>query len=177
MTSEDTLLRTAAALRRIFDDAFAKPAAAPSSDAAEHLLKLRAGDQLIAMRLQEVHGVLRCPPVTTIPGGHSALLGIGSVRGRLVALYRLAELLDASSTQRDGEWIVLCGPQRQLALVVNEVQGHAKVSAEELTKVEPARAGVSAGLVLVEGRHRTLLRVSAIVAALSPPRRNDVDKE
>lgn len=85
----------ASELARAFDADFARPVSLHASD-AEDLLAIRIGDTGYALARREIGGVFTDKPVTPLPGGAPALLGISGFRGALVPVYDLAALLGAA---------------------------------------------------------------------------------
>ena len=102
----------ARALREAFDATFARPPpAAPAAMIA--LLILRAGGERVAVRRDEMSGLVRAENnVAPVPGPSPAFLGLAGLQGELRPVWRLGALLDggaraASAPGRDTGWLVL----------------------------------------------------------------------
>src|SRR4029079_15975388 len=103
-------------LRRSFDASFAAPV--PERGAApERVLALRAGATRLAVRLSDVAAIQRLPRRVALPDAPPGLLGLVGVRGRLVAVYRLARLL-GSDADEDPRWLVLGRGDEPLGLAL-----------------------------------------------------------
>lgn len=81
-------------LRRAFDDSFALPALPQDVD-QEDMLGIRVGSLHFAVRVNDLAGVHACRKIVALPESVDGLLGVVGLRGRLVAVYDLAELLGA----------------------------------------------------------------------------------
>jgi chemotaxis signal transduction protein len=126
-----------AEIRRAFDESFARlPERA--DDELEDLLSIRVGGDPFALPLAEIAGVHPRRSITPLPGGAPALLGLAGIRGRLVAVHDLARVLGYEAAKAQRRWIVVCRADERLALALDEVEGHARVSRERLTTVERA---------------------------------------
>jgi chemotaxis signal transduction protein len=156
--------RTAAELRREFDEAFARPMVI-DGEVREELLAIRAGDHDLALRSSEVAAILRCPTLTQVPSAHAALRGLAGVRGALVAVYALASLLGPDSTPARAGWIVLCREERSAALLFDDLVGHVRVAQAEIHAAASAAGGaIGAGeLVEIAGVHRAVPSVPALL--------------
>lgn len=123
-----------AELRRTFDASFA----APRQPAAGHeaLLALRVGGSVFAARLREVRGLgklRRCVPLPDPPPG---LLGLAGLRGRLVAVFDLAQLLGEAGAEPP-EWIVLAGSDEPVGLAVTRLEGQLEAAPEAIHAAQP----------------------------------------
>ena len=86
------------------------------------------------------------------------------VRGTLVAVYAIATLLGGSTSSKGGGWIVLCRQDRSAALSFDDLVGHASVPREAIHAALAPNGGGE--LVDVEGVHRAVLRVPALLARI-----------
>lgn len=98
------------------------------ADADAALLSFRIAGRRFALDAERVAEVVRRPPVTRVPLAPASLCGVASLRGRVLPVVSLGELLgvdgpgDASGDASGGRLIVLGGAE-PLALVVDEVIG------------------------------------------------------
>jgi purine-binding chemotaxis protein CheW len=109
----------------------------------EYLAFLLAGENY-AVRIAHVAEILRPPPITEVPRASPTVLGVVSVRGRLVTVVdlRLRFRLPAApgTTPMDRRARILLvdvGRSEQIGLLVDEVQQVWRLAAEE---IEPANA-------------------------------------
>ncbi len=133
-TEESTLDR----LRRDFDATFAEPALAQDRVKQDPLLVIRAGGQKFALRQRDVAGIL--PERRVIPVlGADALLGVSGVRGEIVSVFSLTELLGAprSSTPPSQSWLALLRGDRRVALGFDQFDAYRDI-AESETTIQPA---------------------------------------
>jgi purine-binding chemotaxis protein CheW len=142
-------------MRRAFDRSFAEPERSLAAPPVR-LLAIRARDELLALRYDEIGGVLRCPKLSRVPSEAPALLGIGGVRGEIVGFYSLAALLGAPAPSA-GSWAVLYGPMRSIGLVFEEVIASIEVAPENLRE-----------LVTVGEAAHAVIDLSRIAAQLGP---------
>ena len=110
--ASDTASARARALREAFDATFAlPPPAAPAATVA--LLILRAGGERVAVRRDEMSGLVRSESnVAPVPGPSPAFLGLAGLQGELCPVWRLGALLDGGagappSAGGDAGWLVL----------------------------------------------------------------------
>lgn len=148
-----------AALRQEFDEAFARPIS-HEEERQEDLLLLRAGGRDVALRAGEIALVLRCPPLTRVPGPNPALAGLVGVRSALTAVYSLSALLGESQGLTRGDWLVVCAADRSAAFLFDELAGYARVPATAI------HAGDVGEVVQVGGGNRTLVRIAGLLEAV-----------
>ena len=87
-----SVVATAAALRRLFDESFAAPAAS-MTQRLEDLLAIRVGTDPYALRLSEIAGLHVGVRIVPVPSPAAQLLGIVGIRGMMSPVYDLAALL------------------------------------------------------------------------------------
>ncbi len=141
-------------LRRTFDASFAEPIAAAQTDEAG-LLSIRAGDRPMAVRIEEIAAVSKCPRVTPVPSAQPALLGLAGVRGMLITVYSLAALLD----ERPGgaRWLVLAAADPSAGLSFDELIGYERA---------PRSATRAGAVVTLRGVPHTVVSVAAIIGSI-----------
>jgi hypothetical protein len=102
MTDADqSPLRTAAALRREFDQSFAQP---PATELArvENFLAVRIGGDAYAMRVAEIAGLYADKRIVPLPSPLPSLLGTVGFRGQIAPVYDLAMLFGYPARPRSG---------------------------------------------------------------------------
>jgi hypothetical protein len=137
------LLRSAADLRREFDDAFGRPISG-ARDADVDLLLIEGPGGQVAVRVAEVGAVLRCPRIARLPSANPALLGLAGVRGALVTVFDMAMLLGAAARTEGGGWLLLAAADQSLALRFGGLTAYRRVEPEAFHGVAP-REVVSVG--------------------------------
>lgn len=130
--SESDPTQTAAHLRRVFDESFAV-AAHPDRTIGEELLLLRVHHRELAVRVSEVAAVSRCPPLTRLPSQNPSVLGLVGLRGGLVVVHSLADLVGEPRGKLDERAILLlCAGEPSVALLADELLGHLHVEADAI---------------------------------------------
>ncbi|MGC3959913.1 MAG: chemotaxis protein CheW [Verrucomicrobiota bacterium] len=165
---EDRFARRLAELRQQFDTSFAAPRR--NTAVPQHkLLAIRLGEGDFALRLEETAGIYACPKVVPLPAATSGLLGIVGVRGRLLAVYRLATLLGVDPGSAPLRWLVVTRADDQLALAVDSIEAYLHVGEAEL---HPRLGHAAPGdefyreLLSFDSSLRPVISVAALVAAI-----------
>jgi purine-binding chemotaxis protein CheW len=103
----------------------------------EYLAFMLAGDTY-AVRISVVGEILRPPPITEVPRAPSPIIGVVSVRGRLVTvmdLRRRFALVEAPIDAKSRILLVEVGPDEHVGLLVDEVLSVYRLADSE---IEPA---------------------------------------
>ncbi len=103
----------------------------------EYLAFLLAGE-LYAVAMAHVAEIRRPPPITEVPRAPSTVLGVISVRGKLVTVIDLRRRFQLPETPVDRKTRILLadgGAGEQIGLLVDEVQQVWRLAADE---IEPA---------------------------------------
>jgi chemotaxis signal transduction protein len=130
VTARPSRLATrAAALRAAFDRSFAEPAQLEMTS-MEDLLAVRAGDEVVAIRLSEIAGLYVGKKVTRVSGGDPALLGIAGFRGMIQPVYSIATLLGRPTVVAP-RWLVIAAAA-PVALAFDGFERHMRVAAETI---------------------------------------------
>lgn len=95
----------AVALRRAFDESFAKEHV-PAPSRAVSAIGVTVGGALYAVAVTDVAGVFRGKLVTRVPSDVSAFLGVAGFRGVVVPVYDLGALLGHGASS-DPPWVML----------------------------------------------------------------------
>lgn len=168
---------TAAELRATFDESFTR-AVDLVTEPHDELLAIRAGHAEVALRIRETAGIIRCPTLTAMPSRNRALAGLAGVRGTLVAVYSLAELVgDEPGSSRQG-WIVLCAGDRSAGLLFDDVVGYERVPASAIHRADEPALGERAGaIVRIGGLPRPLIGIPGLLESIHRTARTSADKE
>ena len=164
----DRIARRLAELREQFDDSFTRPLAKAAAP-AHKLLAIQAGEGHFALRLEESAGIHACPKVVPLPASSSALLGIVGVRGRLLAVYRLAALLGVPPGSLLPRWLVVARADEQVAFAVDNIEAYLHVGAADIyprSAHTAAHDEFSRELLSYNASLRPVLSIAALVAAI-----------
>jgi chemotaxis signal transduction protein len=150
---------TAAALRRLFDDSFAAPAAS-IAEPLEDFLAVRVGSDPYAFRLSEIAGLHVGVKIVPIPSPAARLLGIVGIRGMLAPIYDLAALLRYPPAITSRWFVIARGPQsvgfafeafeshlKSHASLADSTAENASISAGELTRGTVRDAGLQRPII------------------------------
>ncbi|MBX3167227.1 MAG: chemotaxis protein CheW [Candidatus Eremiobacteraeota bacterium] len=100
-------------IRRQFDESF-RLAPADLREQVRNRLSFQLGSRSLSLPLEQVSEVLRSRTITPLPGSPPELLGLAGLRGNLVPVYRLADLMGISAPPAAGPLWILVVPQPQL---------------------------------------------------------------
>lgn len=100
-------------IRRQFDESFRLEPAAAREQARNRLL-FHLGSRSLSLPLEQVSEVLRSRAITPLPGSPPELLGLAGLRGSLLPVYRLVDLMGISAPPSTGPLWILVVPQPQL---------------------------------------------------------------
>jgi purine-binding chemotaxis protein CheW len=141
----------------------ARPLAAPSGE-PERQVVFRVASERYALPLAAVREVvLPQGPFAGVPRSGGAVRGVMNLRGRVVAVVDLAELMGLEPQPLRagvGQVLILDREKRALGLLIGVVQG-----VEALAPLEPTVEGVVAGVATASLGAVTLLRPAPLAAA------------
>jgi chemotaxis signal transduction protein len=163
------------ALRREFDESFARPIRGGDGQGIQ-LLAIRVAGDAHALRLSEIAGLFADRPVTPVPGPMAELRGLANLRGQLVPVYDLGMLLGhpAAASPR---WIALAAA-RPLALAFDDVDGHVVAVPADVAAEAGARGPARQVVRMARGTGLVLLALPALLDDLATrARRAGVTKE
>jgi len=146
-----------------FDALFARPAVCSAGE-RETLLGVRLGGDLHALRIRELAGLEPMRRIVPVPGGRPGLRGIAGLRGALLPVYGLAELLGCAGGPARGRWIALCRADGLVGLELPELQALLQATPDELC---PSPG--SAGRGPIRGVLRCAATEGAVYAVVSVP--------
>lgn len=86
------------------------------------LLSFSVGGKALAIDAASVSEVVRRPPVTRVPQAPAALAGVANVRGRVLPVINLADLLQAPGAAEDGGRLIVVERPEPMALAVDAVK-------------------------------------------------------
>lgn len=148
-------------MRRSFDASFAVE---PSTDTQkrEEFLLFRVQKHELAVRTIDLGGVLKTPRLTPLPDAKPSLLGLGSIRGALVAAYSIASFLDPSTPPKHGDWMFLSAQDRSVGLIFDALQGYRVLSSDHLL-LDRNGSNDTSEIVVIDGHPRPLLNLPKLL--------------
>jgi chemotaxis signal transduction protein len=126
--SGERRIESAEALRRAFDGSFADPPAA-AARGREGFLTVRIGGDPYAFRVGDVLAVVSDRKIVAVPTPAPALLGLASLRGDLVPVYDLAQLLGqprATSTR----WLAVARGPDPVGFAFETFEAHVSAASD-----------------------------------------------
>jgi purine-binding chemotaxis protein CheW len=106
---------------------------APVSNSARRFLTFLLDEQLYALQSQDVAEVIRVPELARVPQGPAALLGIANLRGSVLPVAGLREILGRKAAARqDSERAIVLDVGAPVALVVDSVANLETITLEQL---------------------------------------------
>src|SRR5262245_60571407 len=116
-----------AALRSSFNEVFAEEPRSAAID-EESLLGIRLGADPFAVRISQITAFERARKVVPLPEAPAELMGLASLRGRLVPVYSLPLVLDSRDSAEHPWWLIV-GVDEPVGLAVSAFLGHWRISA------------------------------------------------
>lgn len=156
-----------AQLRAEFDQSFARKTVT-AAQGQQDLLAVRADNMHLALRATQTAAVLRCPALTALPSSNAALCGLAGVRGTLVAVYSLAELVGGKRGSVANRWLALCAADLSVALLFDELVGYARVESHDILATQKGKAQVAGAgqLARFGGAQRPLLHIPELLETI-----------
>jgi chemotaxis signal transduction protein len=166
--SAEGLERRLAELRRAFDASFEEPARTQEIE-HEDMLAIQIDGGRFAVRVGELAGVHACRKIVPLPGAQVGLLGLVGIRGRLVAAYRLADLIGPGSSDGRPRWLLICRPDNQLGLAIEGLDAYLRIPKAD---VHPVQGDETLGEHVIDvirhgGVARGVLSVRSILGAIT----------
>ena len=161
MTNTTPVLANAAMLAEAFDRAFAVAPAALAPDSID-LIGIRLGGDPFALRLADTTGMFSGRVITPMPSAVRELRGIAGIRGALVPVYDLAELLGRPPA-RHATWLVVAR-QAPVAFVFEVFERQIRLTADALAARENSQHVRE--VATADGIARPIIDLSSLVAAV-----------
>lgn len=129
------------------------------------LLTFTLGNEEYAFRIGEIHEIIRPQKVTMIPKTGSHLLGITSLRGKIIPVIDLKRLLSLNGNtgeQEKRKILILKGPKGPIGALIDRVVGVIRPSASKIVETPPhlpeAQTRFIEGVAIVDGRFVSIIR-------------------
>lgn len=162
--------KSAAALRRAFDESFASPPAS-RQERLEGVLAIRIGADPYAIRVSEVSGLMSDPRIVAVPSPMPQLLGIIGRRGVIAPVYDLAGMLNYPSAA-NARWMVLVGVTRSVGFAFETFEAHLQVPAASPGSVDESAGTGHAprrdmqGMIRAAGALRPVIDMTSLMRRL-----------
>lgn len=156
-------MNRAGELRRAFDASFAL---APDAAAADHvdLLAIRLGGAPFALALAELASLHADQAITRLPSRAGALLGLTGIRGAIVPVFDLAQLLGAGTSSAP-RWLAVAA-QGRIGLAFERLDAYLRAPR---AAIAAATSDAKTPEVLDDrGLLRPIVRLASVLAALEP---------
>ena len=152
-----------ARLRREFDGAFAEPVAVQADD-YERFLRIAVSDGAYAVRLREIEGLFADRAIVAAPSPLPDLLGLTSIRGRLLPVYALSVILgvEGHGTPR---WLVVA-EGFAAAFAFDTMSGHVRARPTDLLASETGEGALCPKTLLAPGERLGVISIPAVVRRL-----------
>jgi purine-binding chemotaxis protein CheW len=156
----------AAALRSEFDRSFAQPHRAEPPQ-QQDLLVIRVAEHDYAVSLDEVVALHADRKIVPIPSPHAALLGLVGLRGSVLPVYDLRQLLGYPKGTTPARWVLSVRAPAPFAVSFDQLEAHLRLPRAELLSPHAADAAAAAftrGSVSTELGPRPLLDLTTLFA-------------
>lgn len=131
MSSTDATLLNAQQLRQAFDHRFTLPLDDSREDSQEYL-GIRVESQPFAIPIKHLVRIEPIRKVVSLAGISQKQVGIAGIQGRLIAVYRLAHLLNLNPKLDNDQWIAVCDRDHPIGYSFQAVDGLQQVSSRNL---------------------------------------------
>lgn len=173
MMSNERLQARLHSLRSEFDQSFARVRQPPEGPGSDFLL-IRVAGEPYALRLAEVAALEADRAITPVPGDAPGLLGVAGLRGTLVAVFDLAQLLGlgggsalgSASSSAASRWLVLVRGTL-VAVAFGEFEGQRRLTVDALATA--LDGGQSQEMARSGGVSRPIIQLGALAARCEPP--------
>lgn len=169
MSATAQAVKQVAELKRAFDRTFGEAHGAKTT--AEHdLLAITLAGDVYGLRLSQIGAVHSDRPITRLPGSPPALLGVAGLRGTLLPVYGLRELLGYPGAPTPRWLAVVAGAQ--VGLAFEQFDGHLRVPsgaivAEAGAADPPRRRPLVRDVVHTEGQALPIIHLPAVLDAIA----------
>lgn len=157
--------QNATVLRRAFDESFAA-LVPPAKVIGAELLLVRVQSIDLAVRASEVGAVSRCPRLTLLPSRCPSVVGLAGLRGGLVVVHSLADLIGEPRGKLDERaFLLLCAGDSSVGLLADELLGHMQVEPDRI-HAEPGSGSWASAIVSLDSARHPLASIPALLAAI-----------
>jgi purine-binding chemotaxis protein CheW len=112
------------------------------------LVGFRVGGQELSVPIGQVQEVIRAMPVTRLPAAPRHILGILNLRGRVVPMVDLADIMRFSSERSENRFIIVCRCRGMLlGLMVEAIAAMHQAQGQDVEWGVEARVGVAPDMI------------------------------
>lgn len=169
MTVQDEgLAGAAAALRAAFDGSFAELQAADAASYTD-LLAIRVGEHPYALRLSEVLAVHTDRKLVPVPGPRPELLGLVGLRGLVVPVYDLRQLLGYAAGPPP-RWLAVARNGSPIAVAFEAFEAHLRVADSEVITAEAGATALHSfarGSIRTSSGPRPLIHLPSLIGSVT----------
>jgi chemotaxis signal transduction protein len=153
-------------LRRVFDEGFASPPQATIERGSAYL-EVGTGENRVLVDLEEVAVMEVRRKIVSLPGTRRAFLGLAGIRGKLVPVFDLGQLLGYETSSGAGAWVLVSRSDRPLGLAVESFHGLREVRPEERRPAESLQTRHFSAVVPGDWL-RPVLNMASLLAEIIP---------
>ncbi len=143
-----------------------------NEDVTVQLLAFKLAKEEYAFRIDEIEEIVRPQGITIIPNTGPHLLGITSLRGKIIPVIDLKKMLSLRSPATAGDnkekILILKGPKGPIGAMVDRVVGVIRPSASRIVEtplhLPDAEMKFIEGVAIVDGRFVSVIRMSEAAA-------------
>ena len=143
-----------------------------NADSTVQLLAFKLAKEEYAFRIDEIEEIVRPQGITIIPNTEPHLLGITSLRGKIIPVIDLKKMLSVAAPGTAGDnkekILILKGPKGPIGALVDRVVGVIRPSASRIVEtplhLPDAEMKFIEGVAIVDGRFVSVIRMSEAAA-------------
>jgi len=142
-----------------------------AADSLIELLTFVLAGEEYAFRIEDVYELIRLQRITRIPKAASSLLGITSLRGKVIPVVDLRKVLSLDgkgAEERKQKILILKGAKGPFGAVIDRVVGVISPSASGIVEtpahLPEAQMKFIEGVAIVDGRFISILRMEEVIA-------------
>lgn len=135
------------------------------------LLTFNVGKEEFAFRISEVLEIVRVQNITRIPNAKDFLIGITSLRGKIIPVIDLGKRLFlkrvAEGSDKRQKIMILKGPKGPIGVVIDKIKGVVRPSLSDISETPPhlpeAEMKFIEGVAIIKGRFISIIRIEEAV--------------
>ncbi|MFZ5896127.1 MAG: chemotaxis protein CheW [Myxococcota bacterium] len=159
---------SAAQLARAFDASFS---VAPEFERApqQGLLLFTVESKAHAIRAREVSAVLTTPRLTRVPCRRVELLGVGSIRGELVPVFDLGQLLGLAPASNGRRWCLLVSARELVAFAFDSFERYEQVAESAIASAESSGGALVGQVARVAEATVPIINAAGLLSVVEAP--------
>ncbi len=143
----------------------------PAEGAVAELLTFTLTKEEYAFKVEEIEEIIRVQRITRIPKTEPYLMGITSLRGKIIPVIDLRRRLSLNGGPEDGrkqKILVLKGPKGPVGALIEKVTGVIRLPASGIAEtpahLPEAEMKFIEGVAIVDGRFISVIRLSETIS-------------